>query len=101
MVPVPHQPVAVQEVHWDPGLPVALLYCWRPAICSWVAVARSVRHFLLYSTGQGPASVSVDVSWAISVGVFVPPTCPDEAGSVASVASTIWQLLFATLDSQR
>ena len=42
----------------------------------------------------------MDVSFAISVGVSVPPTCPDEAGSVASAASTIWQLPVAILGSQ-
>ena len=30
----------------------------------------------------------------------IPPTCPDEAGSVASAASTIWQLPIAILGSQ-
>ena len=63
-------------------------------------MAWSVRHFLQYSTGQGLASVFADVSFAVSVGVSVPPTCRDEARSVASAASTIWQLPIAILGSQ-
>ena len=58
-------------------------------------MTQSVRHFLQYSTGQGPASVSVDVPLVVSVVVSVPPTDPGEAGAVASAASTIWQLPFA------
>ena len=84
----------------DLSVPVSLLCCLLPAVCSWVAVARSIRHFLQCSTGQGLASVSADVSFAVSVGVSVPPTCPDEAGAVASAASTIWQLPFANLGPQ-
>ena len=42
----------------------------------------------------------MDVPFAVLVGVSVPPTYPVEAGTVASAASTIWQLPFAILGSQ-
>ena len=54
-MPVPHSTAAVQEVHLVQGLPVSLLYCQIPAVCSRVVVALTVRHYPQNSIVQGPA----------------------------------------------
>ena len=96
MVPVPPLVAAVQEVHWDPGLPVSRLYYQLPAVWSWVAVALTIRHSLRSSTGLDVASISVDAAFAALVGVPVPPTSPVATG--VCFASTIRRQPAAILD---
>ena len=60
MVLVPHSTTVVQEVHWDPGLPVSRLCCQLPVVCNWVAVAWTVRHFHRNSIIPGFASYAED-----------------------------------------
>ena len=90
MVTVPHALLAVQGIHLDSGLPVSHPCCFRPAVCSWVVVAETVRHSLLQSSSVlGVASSVEDVATVAMVEESVPRTCPYEAAFVASVAFAV------------